>query len=204
MIRPTDIEVRRGTLDDLPALRSLWGDAGLAVAELERRVTEFQVAVDRAGQVIGCVGISVAPKNGWIHSEIYANRQIAAEVRPLMWERAQTLGRNHGLVRVWIDREDRFWVDAGFRSPTPEQLQQLPGSFGSASANWLVFALRDESLAASVDREFELFKQAQHDVHARTLRRARNLRLIALLVAIVTVVLVVFAIWFTMERLSVR
>ena len=40
------LHIRRATVDDLPALRSLWAAARLPADELENRLTEFQVVED--------------------------------------------------------------------------------------------------------------------------------------------------------------
>jgi len=45
--------VRRATVDDLEALRALWETMHFPALELERRLTEFQVAVAEDGGLLG-------------------------------------------------------------------------------------------------------------------------------------------------------
>ena len=58
---PVAYHVRRATVDDLAQLRVLWHAMGYPLAELERQLTEFQVALDTEGRVVGAVGLQFDP-----------------------------------------------------------------------------------------------------------------------------------------------
>jgi len=64
-------KIRRATVDDLPQLIELWQIENLPWQELERRLTEFQVADDGTGQVVGALGIQIAVRQANIHSEVF-------------------------------------------------------------------------------------------------------------------------------------
>ena len=53
--------IRRATLDDLDALRPLWESMRLPVADLERRLIEFQVAESPEGKIVGAIGFPGMP-----------------------------------------------------------------------------------------------------------------------------------------------
>lgn len=184
-------QVRRATVDDLVLLRRLWQQGNLPVAALEKRLTEFQVVETAAGDVLGAVGLRVVQHQGQIHSEVYKEAGLTDALRPRLWERIQSLARNHGLTRLWIGgAASLFWLDRGFEPPGSELLAHRKQLFGEEpNETWLTLKLRDESVTgASLDAEFELFRLAQKEEAERIARRARWLRWIA-----ATIVLLVLA-----------
>src|SRR5690349_16355360 len=98
MTAPT-FRVRRATLDDIGVLSGIWESMRLPVDELSRRITEFQVAEDPNGAIIGAVGLQLLQKQGLIHSEGFTDFALADQVRPLIWERLRAVANNHGLLR---------------------------------------------------------------------------------------------------------
>lgn len=178
---PSNVQVRRATVDDLVELRQLWSQAQFDIAGIEKRLTEFQVAETVDGRILAGIGIQVDGKQGLIHHEVFREPEAAASLRPRLWERVQTIARNHGLVRLWIvDTGEAYWPEAGFAKPDAAALRKLPPAFGSGEARWLILKLRDESLdAISIEREFDLFKQSQVELSQRALGQARMLKAIA-------------------------
>src|SRR5437870_4472776 len=126
-------QVRRATLDDLAQLRIVWTKTKLDSTALEKRLTEFQVI--EAGGIAACIGIQVANQQGLIHSEAIANFTQRDQLAPVLWDRIQTIARNHGLHRLWIDEPDPFWIQYGFVPASKEQLRKLPAVFGR-SEEW--------------------------------------------------------------------
>ena len=61
------LNIRRATVDDLPALRALWRSAQLPADELESRLTEFHV-VECGGEFAGALGVQVAGQHARLHS----------------------------------------------------------------------------------------------------------------------------------------
>jgi N-acetylglutamate synthase-like GNAT family acetyltransferase len=192
----SNYQVRRATVDDLVMLRRLWQQTQLPVATLEKRLTEFQVVETTGGQVLGAAGLRIAEKHGEIHSEVFTSPTHAEEVRLRLWERIQTVARNHGLCRLWIaDASSLFWLDRGFEPAGSELLAKQPKAFADNGAQaWLVLTLREEgATGGSLDAEFELFRLAQKEERERLERRARLLRWLAGGLACVVLVLVCFA-----------
>ncbi len=176
--------LRRATVDDLPGLKVLWERARLQVLDLEKRLTDFQLVVSDAGDLIGAIGLHIDSKQGQLHSEAFAQPEQDSKFRELVWERIQVLARNHGLVRLWTQEPGPFWQgQAGFAEASPELIGKLPASFGSTPARWWMLQLREENLSVlSVEREFELFQVSQKQETEKLMQLGRTLKLITIVV----------------------
>lgn len=184
-------QARRATLDDLPALRPLWEAERLDAAALEKRLTEFQVVCDAAGQVVGAVGMQRHLHQGLLHSEVFADFALADTLRPLLWERLRTVGRNYALARMWTRETSQFWRVLGFDPPEAEQLGKFPAAFGAEEegAPLLTLKLRDDPFAdMTAEQEEVLFKQALRADTEKMLRQARTLRRFAYLASVVFII----------------
>ena len=169
--------VRRATVDDLGGLKLLWERARFQVLDLERRLTDFQLIVSDAGDLIGAIGLQIEGKQGKLHSGAFTQPELGEQFRPRLWERIQTVARNHGLVRLWTQEGGPFWQEAGFTETSPEALKKLPANFGGAPARWLTLQLKDEHAAAlSVEHEFELFQTAQKEETEKLMRLGRTMK----------------------------
>ncbi|MCS7337136.1 MAG: hypothetical protein NZ739_02720 [Verrucomicrobiae bacterium] len=179
-----EYRVCRATIDHLQQLRALWQAAELPAWELEKRLTEFQVIETQQGVVVGAVGLQIHEKQGRIHSEAFADRAVADQLRWLLWDRISSIAQNYGLVRLWTQERDPFWQKVGMEPATIEELKKLPPSWKSLYPRWLTLQLRDEAAAAALEREFALFEQAERQRTQRALKHARAVRTLAsLLVA---------------------
>jgi N-acetylglutamate synthase-like GNAT family acetyltransferase len=201
---PPNIQARRATLDDLPGLRSLW-QAEQLDPELEKRATEFQVAVDAEGLIIGALALEVEGLQGKLHSEAFRDFGQADALRPLLWGRIQTVAKNRGLVRLWTTDVVQFWRGVDFGTPTPELLEKLPAKFGRPDAPWTTLKLKDELLTnLSPEQEFKLFKEAVKAESDAALQQAKVLNRIALVVAIVFAVLVAVAAYYLLRYMNYK
>ena len=126
----TNPQVRRATVEDLPKLVPLWQAENLPTQELEKRFKEFQVVEAPVGEIAAAVGLQVSGLEGKLHSEVFAHSEQSDAMRELLWERAQVIGQNHGLVRLWTQFSTPFWNHSGFRYATGETLGKLPPVFG--------------------------------------------------------------------------
>ena len=193
--------VRRATRDDLPQLRSLWQTLGLDGADLEKRLTEFQVVEDADGKLVGGVALRMAQGNGLVHSEVFADFTVADQVRPLLWERLQAVATNHGLFRVWTREPAPFWSHCGLVAARDEALAKLPEAWRVKDTRWLVRQLRDETPATlSVEREFELFMQSEKDRSQAALDQAKLLKTIATVLAVILAMAVIGAALYFLKR----
>ena len=176
--------LRRATVDDLPGLKILWERARLQVLDLEKRLTDFQLVVSDAGDLIGAIGLHIEGKQGQVHSEAFAQPDQDAKFREQIWERIQVLARNHGLVRLWTREGAPFWQQqAGFAAASAELAGKLPASFGDAAGRWLMLQLREENLSVlSIEREFELFQVSQKQETEKLMQLGRTLKLITVVV----------------------
>jgi N-acetylglutamate synthase-like GNAT family acetyltransferase len=197
----SNIQVRRATVDDLAVLRRLWEQAQMPSAQLEKRVTEFQVAESAIGELLGSVGLQVIGTHGQIHSEVYRAPELAFELQPRLWDRILILARNLGLHRLWV-RGGLFWTDQGFEAPSSEELKTLPAAFDEVEGtSWLTFKLRDENPAAiSVEQEWNLFRQSQQAENQRLMHSAQVLRMLATILTVVALILVACAIGYILLR----
>jgi len=187
--------IRRATTDDLEALKALWRAAALNPAELEKQFTDCQVAESADGQIVGAIGLQVAGAEGCVHSEALADFALSDALRPLFWERLETVARNRGLFRLWTTESAPFWrKDAGFSTASG----QPPEVFGAARDPWLALRLKDEAADPNLlEAQFNLFREAERAKREKMLQRAAILKTAGTLIA---ALLFVFAIgvlfWF--------
>jgi N-acetylglutamate synthase-like GNAT family acetyltransferase len=181
-----DPVVRRANVDDLPGLRLLWERARLQVLDVEKHLTEFQLAVTPDGDLLGAVALRIHGKQGHLHSEAFSHPEQADNVRPWLWQRLQILTRNHGLTRLWTLEGSPFWHQAGFIEADPELLKKLPANFGNPHNRWLTLALREENAhSISIEKEFEIFQQSQRAATEQVFAQARRLKALAYLLTLV-------------------
>jgi len=182
---------RRATLDDLPALTALWQAVHLPSEELTRRITEFQVAEVADGKIVGAVGLQVAERQGRIHSEAFLDSALSDSLRPMLWDRIQTVARNHGLLRLWTQEQAPFWGRCGLVSADGESMRKLPAIWRGGSPEWLTLKLKDDlETVMSLDKEFALFMDSEKQRTARAFQHARVLKLLATFIAFTVLVLV--------------
>ncbi len=176
--------VRRATLDDIGQLTALWESMQYPIQELARRITEFQVATDVDGTVLGGVGLQIAERQGLIHSEVFGDFALADPLRQLLWDRVNAVATNQGLLRLWTQERAPFWNHCGLVRAKAEALQKLPSSWRGPSSNWLTLKLRDDAeTVMSADKEFAVFMQSEKQRTERVIQRARTMKNIATLVA---------------------
>jgi N-acetylglutamate synthase-like GNAT family acetyltransferase len=178
--QPPSYQVRRATVDDLPALKALWAAERLPVGELDKRFTEFQIAYDETGRLAGAVGLRIYKLQGLIHSEAFNNLDEAAVLRPLLWERIHTVAKNHGLVRLWMMPTTSFYREQGLTEVEDTIRAKLPEDFGHPKADWISLRLKEENVTAlTAEKEFEIFAQAQRESTEEMMKRAQFYRVLA-------------------------
>ncbi len=139
------LRIRRATVDDLPALRSLWTTARLPADELEARLTEFQV-VESDGVFAGALGVQIQRQHARLHSEDYVDFAVADAARELFWERIQKLAANLGVFRVWTQETSPFWTHWGFQPAGAETLERLPEAWKNLAGQWFTLELKNEDV----------------------------------------------------------
>jgi len=186
-MNPANYRVRRATVDDLPVLRRLWETMRLNAAELEKRLKEFQIAENGEGKILGALAFQMEGRHGCIRGEAFEDFAVADEVRPLFWNRIQSLSLNHGVARLWTQENAPFWSRNGLQPAPADALQRLPESWNRAAPGWLTLRLRDEDAVASADKEFALFVESEKRRSEEALGQARRLKtaitIFALLIA---------------------
>ena len=192
-------QARRATIDDLSKLTPLWRAEGLAAHELEKRFKEFQLVEGAGGEIAAAVGLQVVGLEGRLHSEAFARQEQADATRELLWERAQVVAQNHGLVRLWTQFSTPFWNHSGFRYAGQDVLAKLPPVFGGEPQPWQFLQLKEETgVPVSIDKEFALFKEMEKERTDKIFRQAKVLKLVALIVVLAVFGLVAFFVlsWF--------
>lgn len=184
-VNAANYRVRRATLDDLPQLLVLWKIENLPAAQLEKRLTEFQVADDGAGTILAAWGVQLAPQQIKIHSESLLRSDEADALRERFWERLQNIIHNHAVVRLWTRESNPYWHGCGFHAPTAEQLKKLPPIFTNDTPPSLVLELRPEPEQGQVDieKEFEIFREQERARTEATVAKGKKMSLIATLLA---------------------
>jgi N-acetylglutamate synthase-like GNAT family acetyltransferase len=179
-MNPTQLSVRRATVDDLAALKKIWETMRFPADDLEKRLTEFQIAENSAGEIIGAIGVHVVRQHALLHSEGYADFSLADAARNLFWIRIQTLASNHGVFRLWTQERSPFWKSFGFQPPTAEAMPRLPSEWKNEfDGGWLTFQLKDEAtITAALDKEFAQFMAAEKRDTDRVAEQARAFKTI--------------------------
>jgi N-acetylglutamate synthase-like GNAT family acetyltransferase len=175
-----DLRIRRANVDDLDALKKIWEAMRLPADELEKRLTEFQIAESADGEIVGAIGIQISRQHALLHAEGYADFSLADAARNLFWARIQTLASNHGIFRLWTQERSPFWKSFGFQPPTAEILSRLPAEWKNEfEGGWLTFQLKDEEkIAAALEKEFAQFMAAEKKDTDRVAEQARTLKTI--------------------------
>jgi N-acetylglutamate synthase-like GNAT family acetyltransferase len=186
--------IRRATIEDLPALTALWQSMNLASAGLDRRLTEFQVATDEAGKIVGAIGFQLLGKQALLHSEAFVDFGIADLVRPLLWERLQVLAANHGTIRVWTRETAPFWSHNIFSKPDADAHTKLPPVWNESPEGLLTIKLREDvEEILSLDKEFALFAESERERSRTALNQAKVLKTVATVAALILGVIVLIA-----------
>jgi len=193
--------VRRATLDDIGSLVDLWKSMHLPAEDLAKRITEFQLATDAQGRVLGAAGLQIATRQGLIHSEAFSDFALADHLRPLLWDRLQAVAANHGLLRLWTQENAPFWNHCGLVKADEEALQKLPAQWRTQSPAWLTLKLKEDIEAvASLDKEFAVLMQAEKDRAAKVMRHAHMLKILATVIAVGVLFLVLGAAFYLVHR----
>jgi N-acetylglutamate synthase-like GNAT family acetyltransferase len=184
-MNPADFKIRRATVEDLPALKPLWQSMKLAPQVLDKRVTEFQVAEDSEGKVVGAIGCQMMGKQALVHSEGFTDFGLADTLRPMLWERLKMLAANHGTVRVWTQEAARFWSQETLTPPDAEMLEKLPDTWRQSPGNWFTLKLREDvEEVLSLDKEFAMFAEAERERSRSALSQAKVFKTIATVLAL--------------------
>jgi hypothetical protein len=156
---PQILRIRRATVDDRAALKTIWASMRLPADELEKRLTEFQVVENAEGGVLGALGFQVLRQHALLHNESYSDFAVADAARELFWERLQKLAANHGVFRVWTQERSPFWKSFGFQPPATEVLARLPEEWKNEfDGGWLTLQLKNEELiSAALEKQFVPF-----------------------------------------------
>ena len=184
-MNPQNLRVRRATVDDIATLRQTWEAMRFSPDDLEKRLTEFQVVENAAGEVVGAMGIQLSGQHALLHSEGYSDFGVADAARQLFWERIQTLASNHGVFRIWTQEQSPFWKHLGFQPPTAEISSRLPDGWKNESdgglgaperreGDWLTYRLKDEeAIAAALEKEFAPFMAGEKSETEKISEKAR-------------------------------
>jgi N-acetylglutamate synthase-like GNAT family acetyltransferase len=183
--------VRRATLEDIGQLTALWKSMTFPADDLARRITEFQVAESPEGHVLGALGLQIAERQGLIHSEGFSDFALADHLRPLLWERVQSLATNHGLWRLWTLEQAPFWKHCGLLEADAEALEKLPLLWRRPASAWRTVKLKEDvQNVVSADKEFAMFMESEKARTSRSLQQAKALKVIATLIAFILLFLV--------------
>jgi N-acetylglutamate synthase-like GNAT family acetyltransferase len=177
-MNPAPLKTRRATVDDLPALKSLWNAAQFPAEALESRLTEFQV-VEHHGEFAGAIGVQMVRTAMRLHSEDYTDFGVADPARELFWERIQTLAATHGVFRVWTQETSPFWTHWGFQPANAETLERLPDEWKSHAGRWLTLELKnEEAIKSALGTQFADFMESEKEKTQRIAASGRKMNLV--------------------------
>ncbi len=196
-----EITLRRATLDDLESLRGLWRECRLPEHELERRFTEFQLALDPQGWIVGCLGLRFAGAHGCVHSLGLRRPELETELSGALLERALALAQQHGALRLWTRQHSAFWTEHGFQPAGTSELADLPPALGTSTESWLTRKLREEPLKLiAAEEQLEAFLEMERLRTERLVRRGQLLKMAATGIAAVIFGLAVVVLFAVLRR----
>ena len=143
--------------------------------DLEKRLTEFQVAENAGGQIVGAIGLQIAGQHALLHSEGYTDFSLADAARELFGERVQTIAAHHGVFRLWTREQSPFWTRWGFQSPSTEILERLPVEWKGSGEKWLTLQIKDEEAIATVEKELAVFRESEKKHASEVMSQAHTL-----------------------------
>lgn len=197
----SDVTIRRATLDDLETLRGLWRESRLPEYDLEKRFTEFQVAVDANGWILAAVGLRFAGPQGQIHSVAVRRRDREEELLEGLWERLLALATQHGALRLWTRDTTPFWGRHGFGTARAEEKKAFPAGFGHVEEPWSTLKLRDEPLKLiAAEEQLEAYLELEKSKTDQAVRRAQFLKVFATVIAVVVFGIAFFALVLVLRR----
>jgi N-acetylglutamate synthase-like GNAT family acetyltransferase len=180
-MNPGQLQIRRATVDDLPALKTMWLASQWPADELEGRLTEFHI-VESGGQFAGALGLQVLRQHARLHSEDYADFGVADEARKLFWERIQKIAANLGVFRLWTQETSPFWKGWGFQPASTETLGRLPEEWKGLEGAWLTLELKNEdAINQAMKTQFASFMDTEKKQTARVVEQARMLRMLVII-----------------------
>ena len=176
-------------MDDLPGLVALWQGMNFSTDGLDQRLTEFQVAVDGQGALLGAVGFETAGQQGRIHHEAFGDFALAEQLRPLFWNKILMLAQNNLVFRLWTQEDAPFWKQTGLQSPPRDVLQKLPAKWLNAQGGWLTLQLKEDAAiqALAVDQEFAAMMREERE---KIVVRTRMFKMAGMVTAILFALLV--------------
>jgi N-acetylglutamate synthase-like GNAT family acetyltransferase len=173
------LRVRRATLDDLVTLRTIWLSMRLPADELEKRLKEFQVVENAAGEVLGAVGIQLSQQHALLYGEGFSDFSVADAARQMFWQRFEALAANHGVFRIWTQETSPFWKHWGFQPATAENLSRLPEEWKTSEGQWFTLPLKnEEAITTALETKFAGFMDAEKKQTALVAEKARKLNTI--------------------------
>lgn len=191
-LNPNEFKVRRATIEDLPALDELWRTMNFDTQGLDKRITEFQIAADSTGKIVGAIGYQMRGKHALIHSEGFTDFGLADTLRPLLWDRLKMLAANHGTIRVWTKEEAPYWSHGTMAKPDADALEKLPVDWKNLRGEWLTVKLREDvEEVLSLDKEFAMFAEAERERSRSAMNQAKILKTVATVIAIILGLVVV-------------
>jgi len=181
---PQILRIRRATVDDRSALKTIWASMRLPADELEKRLTEFQVVENADGEVVGALGFQLLRQHALLHNESYSDFAVADAARELFWDRLQTLAANHGVFRVWTQERSPFWKSFGFQPPGRAILTRLPEEWKNEfEGGWLTLQLKNEEvISAALEKQFAPFMTEEKLVTQKLSDKAKRINTIIIVV----------------------
>ena len=169
------------------------------LADLEKRLTEFQIVEDATGKIIGAIGFQMAERHGRIHSEAFSDFAFAESARNAFWGRVQNLASNHGILRLWTQENAPFWRQRGLQAADAEALKRIPEAWKNDNP-WLTLRLKDEDAIGSIEKELAMMLQAEKDRTAQAIETGKKIKMFAMLLGLILAMFVIAAITYLLMK----
>lgn len=168
------VELRRATIEDIDALARLWRACDLDVSGLERRLTEFHVALDDEQRLLGAIGLRLQGGEGCLHTEAYHDVEGMNVAREALLERVGKMADALGLHRMWTTLDLPALGERAFEEPDEESMEAFPREFGDWRQNWRIALLRDPSAApANLEKQLAMLTIQNRESSQQIVRSAK-------------------------------
>ncbi len=192
----SDLTARRATLEDIPALKGLWLNAGLPWEQLESFITEFIVVPGADQQLLAAIGLMIEFDDALLHSEALAMETDADNLRASLWQRIQIMTRNQGVHRIWTQEDADYWRTCGFIARSVQEEQAESPSFLQATEGWTLVKLLDTDRAkALAEEQMGIWQATRSEENAALQRKIKKFRTIAFLMFSVALLLTSIFLW---------
>lgn len=185
-------QLKRATVEELPALRWLWQRANLSTVALERDLTDFYLLLDEDFTLLAAMGVHVESKEAWLHHLHFSHDPHDPELFGQFWERLRLLLINRGVQRAWTRQLPAAWRQEGFTDPSSRESLHAPRHAQPDQPGLLVRPMRDARTAQLIEKKVAELSALREVSDRHMAQQTQRIRRIAYTISAVFISLLVY------------